>query len=365
MQLRTNPLLRLAQADMVFYLLPALMALLIAGTLAQPGMGLYAAHKMFFSSYVFWAGPVPLPGGYTLLGLLTLNLTAKFLFQSEWSWRKAGIILTHLGVLAMLAGGLLTAIYAREGFMIIAEGEESPFMYDYTERELSVYMGDYASTTVPFENLETGYEVQGLPFKMRVIESCSNCNILKREDAPETDLEPRSMARFMALENKAPEKNPEEDLAGISFEISGAEKNQDGLYIAFDAMPEPVEIKHKDRSYKIMLGRRQDQLPFSIALKDFTKRDYPGTGMARAFSSDVIVRDGNLSWPARIEMNAPLRYKGYTFYQSSFEEGDKGDMTVLSAVENRGRLFPYTGAALIAAGLLLHLVITLRMRSSS
>ncbi len=81
-----HTLLRLADADIAFWLMPPLMALLIIGTLAQRWMGLWPAMDMFFSSFIILAGPqffkVPLPGAYILLGILSLNLTLKFLLKS-------------------------------------------------------------------------------------------------------------------------------------------------------------------------------------------------------------------------------------------------------------------------------------------
>jgi cytochrome c biogenesis protein ResB len=105
----------------------------------------------------------------------------------------------------------------------------------------------------------------------------------------------------------------------------------------------------------MIYGKAQRQLPFEIGLKDFQKKDYPGMSMARGFSSDVSVYDQGAPWEARIEMNAPLRYKGYTFYQSSFDQSAEGETTVLSVVENKGRIFPYLGTFIITLGLLLHL----------
>ena len=58
-------------------------------------------------------------------------------------------------------------------------------------------------------------------------------------------------------------------------------------------------------------------------------------------------------------MNQPLRYKGYTFYQSSFFESSEGEMTVLAAVKNYGRLFPYISSIVMCFGLMVHLVLRL------
>lgn len=355
---------RLSRADVIFYLMPALMALLVIGTWAQREMGLYTAHTTYFSSFVFWLGFIPLPGGYTLLLILTLNLLLKFLFYSEWSWRKAGIILSHLGALVLLLGGLMTALNAREGFMVIPEGGKSPFVYDYHQRELLVFKDNELLYAIARKDLLGN---KGLPLGIHIQNSCENCQILKREEhsqnfAHEKSL--HSLAQFMALEPTEPLKDAEANMSGFSFLIEGMDENIDGLYIVFEGMPKPIEFQHKGSDYKIIYGKEQRQLPFEVALVDFEKQDYPGLDMARGYFSDVIILDDGARWNAKIEMNAPLRYKGYTFYQSSFDQSQETDMTVLSVVENKGRIFPYIGTFILALGLFTHLVIIYRRKSA-
>lgn len=352
MKLQTiqNAILRLTKADIAFYILPPIMLILTAGTIAQREMGLYAAQKKFFGSFVLWTGPLPLPGFYTFVTVLGISLLLKFLLQSDWAVRKAGIHLTHLGVIILLFGGLLTGLTAREGYMLIGEGDTNPYAYDYQKRELFVFEDNRLLHTIPFEKLKPG-SIHTLPFELAVRESCVNCNIRDRES--ETKEKMRGMAQFMALEHKEPENEPEQNLSGITFDLSGLGK-QDGTYIAFEAMPKPIEVRARARNYKIIFGRQQRLLPFSVRLDDFIKEDYPGTDKARNFISNVTIIDGGAEWPARIEMNEPLRYKGYTLYQSSFEQTETGEMTLLSVVENKGRLFPYIGTLLMTLGLLLH-----------
>ena len=139
-KLRKSKLLNtLIDADMVFWLMPPLMVLLIAGTLAQRWLGLWPAIDQYFSTFIIWLGPIPLPGAYILLGLLSLNLVLKFLLKSEWKWAKSGIILAHLGAIILLFGGLLTALTAKETFMLIPEGNATSYTYSYDQRELIVF----------------------------------------------------------------------------------------------------------------------------------------------------------------------------------------------------------------------------------
>lgn len=356
----SKPLARLAEADMVFILLPVLMLLLVAGTLAQRWMGLFRAHEMFFSSFILWLGPVPLPGGFTVLAALSVCLTLKFLLKSDWSLRKSGIILSHLGALILLIGGLMTAITARESFMLIPEGQETPYIYAYNSRSLSIYEDGRERLRLPFADVEN-WDKAALPFTLSVLENCENCEIKKPEPPPE---DARSMAQFMQLAPRPSEKEPEANLSGATLKISSTGSDQtDGTYLVFDGMPKPITFKKDNREYTLIFGKNQYELPFTLRLDDFKKDLYNGTDKARNYSSDVTLRDGKLSWPARIEMNKPLRYRGYTFFQSSFEEGPNGQQaTILAVVENKGRLLPYIGTGVIGLGLLLHFMLAVTGR---
>jgi cytochrome c biogenesis protein ResB len=53
-----------------------------------------------------------------------------------------------------------------------------------------------------------------------------------------------------------------------------------------------------------------------------------------------------------ISMNEPLKKDGYTFYQSSFEQNERGEATVsiLSVNHDPGRWIKYLGSFLIVLG---------------
>ncbi|MGB6103410.1 MAG: cytochrome c biogenesis protein ResB [Pusillimonas sp.] len=63
-------------------------------------------------------------------------------------------------------------------------------------------------------------------------------------------------------------------------------------------------------------------LPFSLKLNKFLV-DYYSTGMPSSFKSEVEVTDPETgqTFSQTIEVNEPLRYKGVTVYQSSFDDG--------------------------------------------
>ena len=86
---------------------------------------------------------------------------------------------------------------------------------------------------------------------------------------------------------------------------------------------------------------------------------HPGTGIAKSYSSDINLIESGISKRILIKMNNPLRHKGYTFFQSSFIENLDGETTVLAAVKNYGRLFPYVSSIIMCIGLLIHLFMKL------
>jgi len=69
-------------------------------------------------------------------------------------------------------------------------------------------------------------------------------------------------------------------------------------------------------------GALVQPLPFTLRLKKFII-DYYSTGMPSRFASEVEVTDPDTgkTFDQTIEVNEPLRFKGVTVYQSSFDDG--------------------------------------------
>jgi cytochrome c-type biogenesis protein CcsB len=112
-----------------------------------------------------------------------------------------------------------------------------------------------------------------------------------------------------------------------------------------------VTIGGLDFAFKY--GPKVIELPFSIKLNDFVADRYPGTEKSySAFSSEVTVFDteaGNFDY--KIYMNNILNHKGYRFFQSSFDQDEKG--SVLSVNHDYwGTWFTYFGYFMLFFGLL-------------
>jgi cytochrome c biogenesis protein len=69
-------------------------------------------------------------------------------------------------------------------------------------------------------------------------------------------------------------------------------------------------------------GYLVQDLPFTVALKDFRIEHYP-TGMPKSFESDIVITDPDLPKPIEttIRVNHPYIHKGIAIYQSDFQDG--------------------------------------------
>ncbi len=91
----------------------------------------------------------------------------------------------------------------------------------------------------------------------------------------------------------------------------------------------PTNIKVGKLDFTLFFGSKIHETPFKIKLNDFIAQKYPGTEKSySSYESKVTVLDGKEKFDARIFMNNILDYKGFRFFQASFDDDEKG--TVLS-----------------------------------
>ncbi len=101
-------------------------------------------------------------------------------------------------------------------------------------------------------------------------------------------------------------------------------------------------------------GSRWIQLPFSLYLKDFKLERYPGSNSPASYASEVMLIDdeNGIKQSYNIFMNNILNYKGFRFFQSSYDTDEKG--TILSVNHDAaGTAITYFGYFLMTMGMLL------------
>jgi cytochrome c biogenesis protein ResB len=99
-------------------------------------------------------------------------------------------------------------------------------------------------------------------------------------------------------------------------------------------------------------GRRDFRLPFSVMLENFRIETYgPSRGPIKQFRSKVaIIENNRIVSRQSIEVNAPLRWKGYTLYQAGYDPENAGFSNLLVS-SDPGVPVVYTGFLLLTAGL--------------
>ncbi|HWU42949.1 MAG TPA: cytochrome c biogenesis protein ResB [Bdellovibrio sp.] len=103
--------------------------------------------------------------------------------------------------------------------------------------------------------------------------------------------------------------------------------------------------------YLLTYGNSRIDVGFPVKLKSFQVDRYQGTMRAMAYKS--VVEVPGLS-EQTISMNEPLKYKGLTIYQASFQE-EQGQPTasVFSVNADPGRFIKYMGSLIISLGIVL------------
>lgn len=112
-----------------------------------------------------------------------------------------------------------------------------------------------------------------------------------------------------------------------------------------------IRFYDKDKVYALGYLNTRRELGFYLRLLDFQKTNYQGSGKAMSYKSLLETPKGQ----ALISMNEPLKFRGYTFYQAGFEEGDLGapEVSILSVNRDPGRPLKYAGAAALIIGVIL------------
>jgi hypothetical protein len=366
------------------WLLALSIILIFWATLAQVKLGIWGVQEKFFHTLFVLetipgtAIPVPVfPGGYFLGGLLLINLLAAHIYRFRLEWRKAGIQLTHLGLILLLVGEFITSLKQVESNMRLEEGGTMHYSESYRSNELAIL-----DTTNPDFNevvaiseavLSDGGSIQHpkLPFQIRVRAYHPNAALQMRDQAPgaapsiaTAGIGPRVAVTPLRLTYKQDERNA----PAAHIEFVGPEGTL-GTWLVSPLLSAPQKFDYAGRTWELGLRFTRYYHPFAISLLDFSHDKYPGTEIPKNFSSRIRLKtdDGQGDREVLIYMNNPLRHAGLTFYQASFERGDT--VSILQVVRNPGWVLPYVSCVMMSLGLLvqfgIHLFAFVRKRTTT
>ena len=191
--MKKNPIFKFfTSLRLTVVLLAFSLVIIFLGTMAQEPMGLNIAVERYFKSWlvdqvameagikktvqlfgVQWAPVTPeqilgdpglpwFPGGYLVGTILLINLVVAHYVRFELSAKKAGIFLTHIGIITLLLGQLFTDILQVESFVSMERGDRRNYSVSFDDNEL-VFMqpmdgGSNRVISVPEQKIETLYD---------------------------------------------------------------------------------------------------------------------------------------------------------------------------------------------------------------
>ena len=123
-----------------------------------------------------------------------------------------------------------------------------------------------------------------------------------------------------------------------------------------DQISQPGKCQLNNVSVTVSYGIMPHKLPFEITLNKFELDRYPGSNSPSSYASEITLTDKERKSvrPFRIYMNNILKYRGYRFFQSSYDQDEKG--TILSVSHDYwGAFVTYMGYLLMVIGMILTL----------
>ena len=143
----------------------------------------------------------------------------------------------------------------------------------------------------------------------------------------------------------------------LRMEVRSGDRSEELIVFGSPGVPgDPVSLEINGFNLEVQYGSLIHRLPFAIFLKEFQLERYPGSNSPSSFASEVILVDheNDIEKPYRIFMNNILKYGGYRFFQSSYDQDEKG--TILSVnYDAVGTTVTYTGYFFMTLGMILSL----------
>lgn len=155
----------------------------------------------------------------------------------------------------------------------------------------------------------------------------------------------------LVSESEKPKDNDraKDDALIVNVQVDDQTKKSSLLYRE-GFLPTTHQLVLNGLTIQLSYGAQAQEVPFSIHLNDFQLERYPGSTSPSAYASEVTIMDNNKKTPYRIFMNNVLDYKGYRFFQASYDTDELG--TVLAVNRDRlGTWITYLGYTLMGLGM--------------
>lgn len=380
-----------------------LLLLTFLGTLEQAEYGLVASSERYFESVFvdridvgacwralaldqYWnignlVLPVNiLPGGYTLLAVLFVNMLLGGLIRIRKSPRTAGVVISHFGILFMIAAGAVSYHFANEGILNLAEGQTNDEYKSFHNRVVEIEKVKPAKEPRTalvideryFNNLGNAndhgkartFTHESLPFDLVLTNWKEHAEPKRATSMTQGDavdgyyLQGLSRLDPNTHQVMANEQLSQGCIAIVKDKASGQELAR-GILWEFTAAPWTVTVNGD--KFLINITRRSYSMPFAIRLDKTEQEKHPGTERARRFTSWVTKIENGREEKRVITMNEPVRSEGIALFQSNFDDGSggAGKRSGFQVVDNPSDHWPLISCLIVSFGLLLHFLLML------
>ncbi|WP_228149984.1 cytochrome c biogenesis protein CcsA [Malaciobacter molluscorum] len=284
------------------------------------------------------------------LVLTTINLCG-IIFKYKM-WKHPARFIFHVSFVVILIGSGVTRYLGYEGIIHIREGETQnqmislePYLQIKINQKDATYYKEYKKE---FANTIYGEESNSIPKQIfaSIVKAANNFDHKIKFNDKVLDIKYNN---YLFVKKG----NASMGILAVDVTLNGETKTiklpgkrgQEGVVKVEDFGDTVVTLEY---------GSKILTLPFSIKLRDFQLDRYPGSMAPSSYASEVTVIQKNKEpFDYRIFMNRTLHEGNFLFFQSSYDQDEKG--TILSVNNDPGKWPTYLGYFLLSLGLIWNL----------
>ncbi len=351
-------------------------------TLEQAENGLKATLDRYYSYKAIYVVPhlegrpvfIPLPGAYWVCAVLFVNLFLGGILRIRKGINQIFIIIAHTGMIMLLVVGMVDHHYSIHGLMHTTTNGTYDYAFKQDATSIEVYSytkGKKQKKNAPFvikhdmiEDIGHSkmrvFKVKDFPFDIEVRHFMRNANALETSKNTPTRKDLAVIDGFFLRES---EVDPALDIHFYGCYVTIAPHNggKKQTILLSRQIRAPQTFAVDGTLYGIEMPNEIWKMPFEVKLRDSKGKYYPGTRRAEYYSSDITWTDESGSTNMqKIEMNEPLRYKGYTVYQAQWSPPqNEVKNSTFEIVTNPADQWPKWCLLISGVGLFFHFVIML------
>ena len=318
---------------------------------------------------------LPLPGAYWVCCVLFVNMVLGGILRLRKSWRNAGVVLSHFGIVALLVVGFVDHHRSIHAKMEVFQGATYDYAtkFDYTSIEVSEFKENGEKKPpyvikhdmiVDLKDKMRRFTFKDLPFDLEVRHFRENVVVL---DASKKVREKKSGEIIDGFFLHPFKPNPDKDNMDyfnygcyVLIKPKNGEPNRKLLLARSMGFPQTFSVGGK--LYGVEMPNEIWNMPFSVELINSVGEYYPGTRRPSKFQSTIAWtgEEDGMERVQTIKMNHPMRYKGFALYQANWNEPVNGlEFSGFEIVKNPADQWPLVCLVISSIGLIFHFALKL------